>query len=38
MNPTPKEHRFMIACVTALCMMIVIGFFLPPIDTYTLPQ
>ena len=38
MSPSVNEQRFMIACVAILCMMVLVGFFLPPVDTYTLPQ
>ena len=37
MKPTPGEQRFTVACTALLVTLIVIGFFLPPIDTYVLP-
>lgn len=37
MKPSPQEQRFTVACTALLVTLIVIGFFLPPIDTYALP-
>jgi len=36
MNPSPGERWFTIACTALLVTLIVVGFFLPPIDTYVL--
>lgn len=36
MNTTPAEERFTLACTALLVTLIIIGFFLPPIDTYVL--